>query len=57
MSITACALVVQTSATPQTNHQITQAYAGYFVIALVAVVLGFVVLMLVRANPRGTSKR
>jgi hypothetical protein len=55
MSITECAIALQ--ATPQTSHQFTKAYAGYFVVALTALVLGFVVWILIRTCAKRSSNR
>jgi hypothetical protein len=57
MSITECAILLQTSNSPQTSHQFTKAYAGYFVVALTALVLGFVVLILIRTCARRSTNR
>ena len=57
MSITECAILLQTSNSPQTSHQFTKAYAGYFVIALTALVLGLVVWILISTCARRSTNR
>ena len=56
MSIAACALLIEMNGTPQMSFQFTKAYAGYFVVALIALVLGCVVWILIRTCARRASR-
>jgi hypothetical protein len=48
-------LAIQTSTGPDSETTSNSAAAGYFVIGLIAVAVGFIVLMMIRSTPRKTK--
>jgi hypothetical protein len=58
MPVTECLIAVQTSdSPPQPISGSGEGYAWYFVLAIVALVLGLVVMMFIRTSIRRSAKR